>query len=170
MPEYRFRHFLSQYLEELMQVAHHLRMRSEQSRIGIQVSCLLIEIAGADVGKALLVASILEFPKHECYLGMHLQPLHAINDMDTGLLHHLGSSQVVLLIESGLQFHKYRHLLAILCSSYQGIDNRRVWSYPILRNHDFRYRRVVNGLVKEVDEMVERIIRIMYQQVALAHV
>ena len=101
---------------------------------------------------------------------MHLQSLHAINDMDTCLLHHLCSSQVVLLIESGLQLHKYRHFLAILCSSYQGINHLGIRSYPILRNHDFRYGRIVYSLIKEMDEMVERIIRIMYQQVVLAYI
>ncbi len=42
-------------------------------------------------------------------------------------LHHFGSGEVVLFVETGFEFDKYSDLLAVLGSGYQGVDNSGVF-------------------------------------------
>ena len=139
MAEHRFGHFLTQYLEEQMKVVYYFFSGCKKSCIRIKVSCLLVEITRTDVSKTLLVSSILMPTKHKSHFGMHLQPLHTIDDVNARFLHQLGCSQIIFFVKASLQFYEYRHLLTILSCCYQGVDNLRIQRYAILGNHDFRY-------------------------------
>ena len=85
-------------------------------------------------------------------------------------LHHLGGSQIVFFVKTGLKFYKNSYFFTILRSSNQRIDNNRVFRHPILGNHDLLTGRVMNGLIQEMDEMFKRMIREMQHQILLAHI
>lgn len=44
---------------------------------------------------------------------------------------------------------------------YQGVDDGGVFSYAVLGYHDFTGFRVVHGFIQEVDEVLERVIRVI---------
>ena len=92
---------------------------------------------------------------------MHFQTRDAVDYLDTGGLHHFGGGKVVFFIKAGFQFHKYGDFLAVLGGGYQGVDDGGVFSYAVLGYHDFTGFRVVHGFIQEVDEVLERVIRVI---------
>lgn len=101
---------------------------------------------------------------------MHFQSGDTVYDFDAGSLHHFGGGEVVFFVKTGLQFYEYGDFLTVLGSGYQGVDDNGVFGYAVLRHHDFAGFRVVHGFVEEVDEMLERVVGVVKQQVLLGDV
>ena len=70
---------------------------------------------------------------------MYFQTGDTIDDANTRLLHPFGRTHIVLFVETGFQLHKDRHLLPVLSSADQRIDNSRVLRHPVLRDFDLIY-------------------------------
>ena len=87
--------------------------------------------------------------------------LRAVYYFNAGGLHHFGGGKVVFFIKAGFQFHKYGDFLAVLGGGYQGVDDGGVFRYAVLSYHDFTGFRVVHGFIQEVDEVLERVIRVI---------
>ena len=100
---------------------------------------------------------------------MHLLPRNTEDNMNAGLAHQFGGCQVVLLIKAGLQFHKYRHALSVLRCGNQCTDHLRMLGHAVLRNHNLTALRIVYRFIKETDEMIETVIRIIKQQIPLSN-
>ena len=138
-----------------MQIIYNWRIGSEQCRIRIKCGSLFIEISRTDISKTLLRHTILMPTKNQGYLSMHLQTFHAIYNMYTCFLHPFGSFQIILFIESRLQFHEHRHFLSILRSSNQRIDYFGMRCHPILSNHNFLNRGIVYRFIQEMNEVIK---------------
>ena len=137
------------------------RIAGKQSAVCIQCSRLLVEVAGTDISVTVNLFTGEAATAYQSYFGMYLQPRYTIDNVDTGRFHHFGSGEVVLFIETGFEFHEYRDFFTVLCSSNQGVDDSRVFCYPILGYHDFTGFGIVHCFVKEVDKVVERMVRIV---------
>ena len=92
---------------------------------------------------------------------MHFQSRDTIYYLYAGGLHHFGGGKVVLFIEAGFQLNEYGYFLAVLGGGYQGVDNGGVFCHTVLCDHDFPRFRVMNGFIKEMDEVFEGMIRII---------
>ena len=157
-----FRIFLAlQGAEEVVEVVHYFLAAGEKSAVGIEGGGLLVEVARADVGVAGDFLAVQPTTTNEGYFGVYFQAGDAINDFDAGSLHHFGSGEVVLFVETGFEFDKYSDLLAVLGSGYQGVDNSGVFGYPVLGDHYFTCFRVVHCFVEEVREVLEGVVRII---------
>ena len=165
--EFRFSHLLTQHTEKRMQVIDNYFIRSKQTRIGIYRCRFLIKIPRTDISIAAHLLSFLVAAKHQCHLRMHFQSRNTIYNVYSRFLHQFGRRQIIFFIKTCLQLHKDSHLLTVLCSSYQRIDNLRVFCHPILGNHNLFARRVVHRFVKEMDKMVKRMIGKVQQQITL---
>ena len=54
--------------------------------------------------------------------------------------------------------------------SYQGVDNCGVFRNAVLGYHDFAHGGFVYGFVQEMDEVLERVVRVVQQQVFFLHI
>ena len=144
-----------------MEVVDDDGIAGEQSAVGIQCGGLFIEIPGADIRIAGQFLILFVTAQDEGDFGMYFQFGYTIYNIDTRCFHHFGGGKVVLFIEAGFQFHEDRDFLSILGGSYQGIDNGGVFRHPVLGYHDFAYGRFVHRLVQKVDEVLERVVRVM---------
>ena len=156
--------------EEVVQVVHKYRIAGEQPAVGIEGGGFLVEVSGAYIGVAGQFVSLLVAAQHERHFGMHLQSGQAEQDVDAGGFHHLGGCQVVLFIETGFQFYEDGHFLAVLCGGYQGVDDGGVFGNAVLGHHDLADGRLVHCFVQEMDEVFERVVGVMQQQVFLLHI
>ena len=59
-------------------------------------------------------------------LGVGLEAHDAVNDMAAGFFQLAGHVDIIFFIETGLDFHEDRDLLAIFCRLGQGRDDRRL--------------------------------------------
>ena len=101
-------------------------------------------------------------------LAVRLQPDHAVDDVDPGLLEGAGLDDVVLLVEPGLELDQRGHLLAVLGGAGQGGDDRVVVGGPVERLLDRQDLRVVGRLLDELDDRAERLVGVVDQDVLLA--
>ena len=156
--------------EQVVQVVYEHRVAGEQAGVGIERGCLLIKVSGTYIGITGQFVSLPVAAQHKGYFGMYLQSGQAEQDIDAGCFHHLGGCQVVLLIEAGFQLHENGYFLAILRSGYQGVDNGGVFRDTILGDHNLAYGRLVYGFVQEMDEVLERVVGIVQQQILFLHI
>ena len=162
MAESRFFHTPFQNSEYFIDIRNNLRIRSQQRHIRIDLSRLLIEITGTQIGEITPFKSLGRIlPKNDRNLRMYFQARNTINDTNTGLLHTLCRTHIILLVETGFQFHKYRHFLTILGSADQRINHGRILCHSILGNLDLIHLRIKGRLHQKADQIIKRLIREM---------
>ena len=170
MAERRFVHLSFQYSKHLVDVGYQFGIRSQQRHIRIDTRRLLIEVTGAQIGKVPPLGTLFRiFPQDNRHLGMHFQAGDAIDDADSSLLHPFGGTHIVFFVEASFQLDKDRHLLPVLRRTDQRIDHGRVFRHPVLRNLDFIHFRIKSRLHQETDQVVERLVREMQQDIPLLH-
>ena len=170
MAECRFGQLPFQHCKHFVYVDYQLRIRSQQRHIGIDTRRFFIEITGAQISKIPPLAAVFRiFAQDNRHFCMHFQAGDAIDDTDARLLHLFGCAHIVLFVETSFQLHKDRHLLPVLSSADQRVDNSRILRHPVLRNLDLIYFRVKSRLHQEADQVVERLVGKMQQDIPLFH-
>ena len=110
----------------------------------------IIVIAGAKV--QVTSYAIIVPAYHQGNLGMSFKANQTVDNMAAGFLQLLGPAHVVLLIKAGLDFHQYRHLLAVLGCLAQVLDNGGTGRDAVKGHLDGQHFFIVGGLVDEVDD------------------
>ena len=99
-------------------------------------------------------------------LAVRLQADEAEDDVDARLLQLARPDDVALLVEAGLQFDDGRHLLAVVGGALQGADDRRIAAGAVERLLDGQHALVVGGRLDEIDDVAERLVGVVDQDVA----
>ena len=105
---------------------------------------------------------------HEGHLAVNLQSDQAVHDVGAGVFQRAGPFDIALLVETGFEFHQNRHLLVFLHGVEQGFDDRRVASHAVQADLDGQYRRIAGRASQKLDDRLERVERVVQQDVALA--
>ena len=87
--------------------------------------------------------------------------------MTAGLFQLFRPDDVVLLIETGLQFYQHGNLFAVLCGLRQRGDDRRIAADPVQSQFDCKHIRVLRRLSHEPDHRLKGLVGMMQQNVSL---
>ena len=156
-----------QHVEQVGEVGADLRVGGEQADVLVQARGLVVVVAGADVGVALELATLL--PHDQCGLAVRLQPDQAVDDVAAGALQRSGPLDVGLLVEPGLDLDQDDDLLALLGRVDEGVDDGRVTRRPVQGLLDGQHVRVDGGLFDEaLHAGGERLVRVVDEHVGLA--
>jgi hypothetical protein len=106
-------------------------------------------------------------PRHEQELGVRLQADHAVDDLRPDCLEPLGPIDVGLLVEARLQLDHRHHFLAAVGRVDQQVHQRRDAAGAVDRLLDREHRRIEHRLAQELDHRLERLERLVQEQLAL---
>ena len=98
---------------------------------------------------------------------MRLQSEHAIDDLRARLLEPLCPVDVGFLVEARHQLDDHGHFLAVLCRLDKRLHQHRVHAGAIDRLLDRDHIGVVRGLADELDHRLERLERVVQEDVVL---
>ena len=140
----------------------------EQAEVGVQPRGLRVVVAGPDVH---VVAHAVALAAHdEDALGVRLQRRVAVDDVHAGLLERARPADVRPLVEARLELHEADRLLAALGRADERRDERRVVARAVDRQLDRQHVGVGDRLLDEaLDRRGERVVRVVDEDVALAH-
>ena len=100
---------------------------------------------------------------------MCLQVDEAVHDVDAGRFQPFGPRDVVALVEARLELDEHRHLLALLGSLDEQVDERRVLPDAIERHLDRHHLGILDGGPQERFDGGERVERVVDQIVLVAN-
>src|SRR5207244_3587404 len=109
-------------VEQLRAVHSEIRLTGEESEIRVDAGRHRIVIAGTEMNVPADGIAFLTYDERD--FGMRLESEHSINDVGSGLLQTSRPEDVVLFIESRLQFHKNGNLLPKLGGLDERFDDR----------------------------------------------
>ena len=140
----------------------------EQAEVRVQARGLGVVVAGADVQ---VVADAVALAAHdEDALGVGLQRRQAVDDVHARLLQRAAPLDVRALVEARLDLDQAHRLLAALGGADQRRHQRRVVARAVHGLLDREHVGVVDRLLDEaLDRAHERVVRVVEQDVALAH-
>ena len=145
-----------QHVEQVGQVGADLRVGGQQPVVLVEPGGARVVVAGADVCVPPDLVALL--PDHQRGLAVRLQPDQAVDHVAAGLL-----------VEARLDLDEHHHLLAGLGGVDERVDDRRVAGGAVQRLLDGQHVRVGGGLLDEpLHARVERVVRVVYQDVAVA--
>ena len=162
-------------IEQLRKVGSDVLVRRVQAHVLVDPSRVRVEVAGPDVGIAPNPASLA--PDHEQRLGVGLEALHPIHDVNTGRFEHLRPVDIGRFVEAGLQLDEHHHLLVRLgCLDQRSNDrfftaDRRIVGdgRAVERLFDRQHIRVGSRLGEErARRRGKRLVRVVNEDVALA--
>ena len=125
-----------------MDVAHHVAGCRHQHVVSIDARIAFVEVSRTDAGNVL---SILHADVSN--LGMHLQVLHAEDDVDAGILHLLRPADIRSFVETCQQFDDHRHFLAVAGSTDEGTHHLGVLGQAVKRGLDALHLLVYGSLL-----------------------
>ena len=96
------------------------------------------------------------------------RPEEAVDDVRARLLEHARPVDVRLLVEARLELDDRRHLLAALGRADERLDDGRVAAGAVERLLDREHVGIVGGARDELDDAVERLVRVVEEHVLLA--
>ena len=99
---------------------------------------------------------------------MRLQAEEAVDDLDAALLERARPLDVAGLVEARLELDDGGHLLAVLGRARERLDDRRVAAGAVERLLDREHVGIVGGARDELDDRIERVVRVVEEDVALA--
>ena len=135
--------------EDLVHVLPDLRIRGQQSEVGVCPGGAGVVVARAEVDVA---AQLLPFAAdHEQHLRVGLVPDDPIDDVRAGLLELLGERDVRLFVEAGPQLDAYRDFLAGAGRRDERVDERRFGPGAVERLLDGQHVGVGGGLLDEFE-------------------
>ncbi len=146
-------------IEQLRDIAADPRIRGEEAEIGVNLGGDRMVVAGAEMAVG-AVALLLAADDHRG-LGVGLELDEAVDDLHPCPLQRVGPEQILLLVEPGLQFDHRGHRLAGLGGVDQGADDRRLLAGAVERLLDRDDIRVLGRLAEEGDHHVERLVRVV---------
>ena len=97
--------------------------------------------------------------------GVDLQAEQSVHDVHPFALQGPRPFDIAFFIEPRLQFHQYCDLLAFLHRFQQRIDDRRIPADAVERHFDREHVRIVRRLANEINHGLERIERMVQQNV-----
>ena len=156
--------------EELEDVAHILDdalVGGQQTEITVDARRILVEVARSDVGIAPHAGALAPLDQDD--FAVYLQVLDGIDDLDPLALQQVGVLDVLLLVEARLQLDEHRDLLAVFGGVDQRVDDLRVLGRAVERDGNPLDPGVDGRLAQEVDEVLERVVGEIEEDVALAH-
>ena len=155
-------------VEHVGDVVAELLVARQQAEIRVQARGLGVVVAGADVQ---VVADAVALAAHDQdALGVRLQRRQAVDDVHARLFQRAAPVDVRALVEARLDLDQAHGLLAALGGADQRGNERRVVARPVHGLLDREHVRVVDRLLDEpLDRAHERVVRVVQQDVALAH-
>ena len=96
---------------------------------------------------------------------MDLHALEAVDHVDARILQFLGPGDVALLVETGLQLHHGRDLLAAPPGLHERPHDGRIGAYPVKGLLDGHHVRVLAGLSDKFQHGTKTVVRVVEQPV-----
>ena len=153
-----------QVVEQGRGVLAEIGVAGEEAQVGVDAGRLRIVVAGGQVDVA--ADAVVLAADHQGHLAVRLQADEAEDDVDARLFQLAGPDDVAFLVQPGLQLDDGRHLLAVVGRPLQGTDDRRIAAGAVERLLDGQHALVVGGRLDEIDDVAERLVGMMHQDVA----
>ena len=113
--------------------------------------------------------TVLFFTYNKSYLAVCLKTDKSVDNVASGILEHLCPVDIVLLVESRLQFYKNHDLLAVPRGFKKRRDDWRTRRYSVQCLLDGKYIRVAGSLSNKFKHRFESLIRMMNYSVTLPY-
>ena len=159
----RRRWIAGQHIKDRCRILSDWFRTSKQSHVCIQLRCLVIIIAGAEMH--ISSDTILISPDDQGDLTMSLQAPQTVNNMASGLLQHLCPQDIILLIKTGFQLHKDRYLLAVLRCCCQRCNDRWIAADAVKCLFDSQNIRILSCLADELNNRRKCLIRMVQENI-----
>ena len=124
-----------------------------------------VVVAGRQVDVALDAVALAAHDQRDLAVGLEAD--EAVDDVHAGVLQRARPLDVGGLVEAGLELDDRRDLLAVLGGADQRADDRRVGAGAVERLLDGEHVGIVGRLGDELDHVLERLVRVLQQDVAL---
>src|SRR5262249_16013770 len=147
-------------------VLAEIRVAREEAEVGVNARRLGIVIAGPQVDVA--ANAVVFAADDQGHLAVRLETGKAEDDVDARFFEGTGPDNVSFLVEASTQLYDGRYLLAVVGGALQGGDDRRIAAGPVERLLDGQHALVVGGGLDEVDDVAERFVRMVNQDIARA--
>ena len=155
-----------QVVEQRRDVLAEVGVAGEEAEVGVDAGRLRVVIAGGQVD--VTANAVVLAAHHQGDLAVRLQADEAEDDVHAGLLQLARPDDVAFLVEAGLQLDDGGHLLAVVGGALQGPHDRRIAAGAIQRLLDGQHALVVGRRLDEIDDVAERLVGMMDQDVAIA--
>ena len=106
---------------------------------------------------------------HQGHLAVRLQADEAEDDVHARLFQLTGPDDIAFLVQPGLQFDQGRYLLAVVRHPLQGADDGGIAARAVERLLDGQHALIIGGGLDEVDDMAERLIGMVQQDILRAN-
>ena len=142
----------------------------QQGKIRIQLGCLGIEIACANVGN-ILYPLLLWLPiGNLAQLGMNLVAIKAVEDLAAGFPEAIDPANIVFLVKACLQLQQHRYILAHFRCHHQVVHQLYMTlAYPIDGNADGQHIGAVHRFLDKLQQNAEIIIRVAQENIPLLY-
>ena len=136
-----------EFVEQPGEVLTDGAARGEKSEVLVNAACLWIVVARADVAVVLEHAVLLA--DHERQLAVCLEPHETVDHVHAGFLELARPGDVRRLVETGLDFHQGKHLLAGFGGLNERFDDRAVAGGAVEGLLDGKHVRIGRGLFEK---------------------
>jgi len=143
-------------------------IRSEQTEIRVLLRCPQVVVAGAEMrvlDELHPSPRVVLPPREQGELGMRLEAEHTVDDLGTRAFQLLGPIDVRFLVEPCEQFDDHADLLTAAGCVEERLHQNRLDARPVNRLLDRNDVRVLRRAPDEIDDDLERLIRMMQQDV-----
>ena len=155
-------------IKQASQILTNYRIASKQAQICVKASRLRIVVASSNV--AIAAQSFGFLANHKRKLAMRLQSNNAVNNVNACALKLTCPSNVGIFVESRLNLHQRKNLLASVSRVYESVDNRRITRRAVQRLLNCKHLWIRRRLRQErLNRRRERIVRMMQQNVVLTN-
>ena len=152
-------------IEEIRDVLAHVLIGRENPHVRIDLGSGGVVVARAHMSVA---HNALLFPAHhKTQLGVNFHAHNTVDHIHARLFKFLGPRNVALLIETGLEFHHGRHLLAAPAGLDKGLHDWRVVAAAVKRLLDGDDAGIDGSVVHKVEYRFEAVIRMMHEKIAV---
>ena len=141
-------------------------LAGQQAEVGVQARGARMVVAGAEVDVAAQAAFLA--PDDHQRLGVRLVADDAVDHVRADFLELARPADVGFLVEARHQLEHDRDFLAVLRGADQRLHQDRVGAGAVDRHLDADDLRVGCRLVEQVDDRLERLVRVVQQDVAAA--
>ena len=150
-------------VEQCGNIAHQQRIVGKIAQVGIEFRSFVVVIAGTEMD--ITVDAVFFAPDHQERLAVDLELGDAVDHVCAGLGQFHRPVYVVLLFETGFEFHQHGHLLAVAGRPDQGLHHRRTPAAdPVEGLLDRQHIRIVRRGLQQTQDRIESQIRMMQQE------
>ena len=153
--------------EDVAHVGADLLVAGEQAPVGVELGGARVVVAGGKVHVA--PQPVVLAAHHQQHLGVGLVPDHAVDHVRADLFQPLRPVDVRFLVEAREQLQHHRHLLAAARRADQDFHQLGFRAGAVDGHLDRGHARIARRLLEERDDRLERLERVVEQDVAFAH-